>query len=204
MSGDPEKIALQRFCSSTSDTAMSGSGTSNGSNGSWNEQGHVQVGNFNPEYSAIPAQPIPRAVSVNSESTKQTPEYDMVHHTPGPPLPNRRTTVNTVYETTGNNISHPTTTMDYNQQQMYSGEVEAEPDYKEHGSGRCWLLVILSVLVALGLLLAIISVTLVMLMWFGLHTPNCPTQEPVSSNCSCPGMNDVAHMMHSSWMPSML
>lgn len=172
-----------------SDTAMNTNG--------WGDGG-IQVGNINPEYQVVPeqAENHVRQLSVSTDTTRP-PEYDLVQNGPiPPPLPGpRRVTSNPVYETRGSTFSHPAT-LDHHQHSRYTGETEMEPDYKEGNPKKRCLLVFLSILVAVGLLMALAAVTLVLLMWFGVHVPRCSvsSQTVTGNNCSCPSEDLLVYL----------
>lgn len=126
--------------------------------------------------------------------------YDIVQGEKPPRLPDaRQTTPNTLYISRGETLSHPTTTLEM---QSPSADNAAEVDV-DYVSSKCLRVLCLSILVVVSLFLAIVAVVLVMLLWFGVYTPDytCPTvsspttqpqtgsSQPTESptTCVCPG-----------------
>ena len=130
--------------------------------------------------------------------------YDVVPGEKPPRLPDaRQTTPNTLYASRGETLSHPTATLEM---QPYSTDNAAEVDV-DYVSSKCLRVLCLSILVVVSLFLAIVAVVLVMLLWFGVYTPDytCPTisspttqpqtgstqpsESPSESpiTCTCPG-----------------
>ena len=128
--------------------------------------------------------------------------YDIVSGEKPPRLPDaRQTTPNMLYASRGETLSHPTTTLEM---QPYSADTAAEVDV-DYVSSKCLRVLCLSILVVVSLFLAIVAVVLVMLLWFGVYTPDytCPTvsspttqpqpqtgsTQPSESpiTCTCPG-----------------
>ena len=147
-----------------------------------------------PEYQVVPE----NSNHARQPSVSTQAEYDVVPDKSDhpPPLPGPRlVTTNPVYETKGNTFSHPAT-LTHRQDPPCTKDRESELDYKEGTVWRPCMLICLSVLVAVGLVLAVAAVSLVLVMWFGVHVPGCPevvpTMEPVTgnnSNCSCQSEN---------------
>ena len=126
--------------------------------------------------------------------------YDVVPGEKSSHLPDpRQTTPNTLYASRGETLSHPTATLEM---QSYSADNTAEVDV-DYVSSKCLRVLCLSILVVVSLFLAIVAVVLVMLLWFGVYTPDytCPTTSspttqpqlgsspPTESptTCICPG-----------------
>lgn len=133
-------------------------------------QDEVQVGVMNPEY-----QPVPRETSghINelqseaSESTKQ-PEYDVVRSIAPPPLPQpRQNRSNPFYEPSGDRLRHPNT-LSHKQEPITANVIEPEADYSSIIPRKCSVLLMLSVLVAVGLMIALIATLCVILVMFGI------------------------------------
>ena len=138
------------------------------------------------EYQTVPENHV-REPSVSTQA-----EYDVVpdkSDRPPPPLPGpRQVTTNPVYETKGNTFSHPAT-LKHRQDPPYSKDAaDSEPDYKEGDTWKRCTLISLSILVVVGLLMAVASVCLVLVMWFGAHVPGCPevAESTTENNCTCP------------------
>ena len=97
-----------------------------------------------------------------------------------PPLPDtRRVTPNALYASRGDTL-HPQTM----EKPTFTNEVEPEIEYNDGNSSSCLRVCLLSFLVVVSLFLAIVAVILVMILWFGVYTPeaNCPNEMTASTD----------------------
>ena len=97
-----------------------------------------------------------------------------------PPLPDtRRVTPNALYASRGDTL-HPQTM----EKPTFTNEVEPEIEYNDGNSSSCFRVCLLAFLVIVSLFLAIVAVILVMILWFGVYTPeaNCSSEMTASTD----------------------
>ena len=130
---------------------------------------------MNPTYQGINDQSNSIDPSVNERMYDFVPgnqeKGPLENPAPHPP-PGRRTTTNTIYESSCGTLHPQTLPIGYS-----NGEVEPEVEYEEESSAGCVRTCVLSLLVVVSLFLAVVAVVLVLLLWFGVIDPSqCPAE----------------------------